>query len=96
MLGGTGQTHDWSVSAEFVRRSDKPVFLAGGLNPKNVSMTIRKVRAHGVDICSGIRRHRKLDPALLYAFIEEVRKAGHDTAGAGDGRTTDEHCACAT
>ena len=27
-LGGTGRTHDWDVSAEFVRRSEKPVFLA--------------------------------------------------------------------
>jgi phosphoribosylanthranilate isomerase len=74
-LGGTGQTHDWSVSAEFVRRADKPVFLAGGLNPSNVSAAIRKVRPYGVDICSGIRRHGALDPALLSAFMEEVRKA---------------------
>jgi hypothetical protein len=36
-LAKTGQTHDWSVSAEFVRRADKPVFLAGGLNPGNVA-----------------------------------------------------------
>lgn len=74
-FGGTGQTHDWSVSAEFVRRADKPVFLAGGLNPENVGRAIRMVRPYGVDICSGVRRHRKLDPALLSAFMEEVRKA---------------------
>jgi phosphoribosylanthranilate isomerase len=74
-FGGTGQTHDWSVSAECVRRADKPVFLAGGLNPDNVREAIREVRPYGVDICSGVRRHRKLAPALLYAFMEEVRKA---------------------
>lgn len=74
-FGGTGQTHDWSVSAEFVRRADKPVFLAGGLNPENVGKAIRTVRPYGVDICSGIRFDRKLDPELLSAFMEEVRKA---------------------
>jgi phosphoribosylanthranilate isomerase len=33
------------------------------------------VRPDGVDICSGVRRHGKLDLALLSAFMEEVRKA---------------------
>jgi phosphoribosylanthranilate isomerase len=74
-FGGTGQTHDWSISAEFVRRADKPVFLAGGLNPKNIGGAIRMVRPYGVDICSGLRPQRNLDPALLSAFMEEVRRA---------------------
>ena len=30
-LGGTGQTHDWSISAEFVKRSNKPVFITLGI-----------------------------------------------------------------
>lgn len=74
-FGGTGQIHDWSVSAEFVRCADKPVFLAGGLTPGNVGTAIRTVRPYGVDICSGVRLDRELDPALLSTFIEEVRKA---------------------
>jgi phosphoribosylanthranilate isomerase len=74
-FGGTGQTHDWSVSAEFVRRADKPVFLAGGLNPDNAREAICEVRPYGVDICSGVRRHHKLDPELLCAFMEKVGKA---------------------
>lgn len=74
-FGGTGQTHDWSISAEFVRRADKPVFLAGGLNSGNVGRAIRTVQPYGVDICSGLRPARRLDPALLSAFIEEVAKA---------------------
>lgn len=43
-FGGTGRTHDWGISAEFVRRSPHPVFLAGGLSPANVSEAIRRVR----------------------------------------------------
>ncbi|MGH1551218.1 hypothetical protein ACRAWF_00275 [Streptomyces sp. L7] len=29
--GATGLTHDWNVSAELVRRSPKPLMMAGGL-----------------------------------------------------------------
>ena len=74
-LGGTGQVHDWSISAEFVRRADKPVFLAGGLRPENVGRAIDTVRPYGLDICSGVRQRKKLDPALLGAFMSEVRRA---------------------
>jgi phosphoribosylanthranilate isomerase len=43
-LGGTGRTHDWSLSARIVKESPVPVFLAGGLSPANVSEAIRTVR----------------------------------------------------
>lgn len=68
-LGGTGRRHDWAVSAEFCRRAPKPVFLAGGLNPENVGGAVSAVRPHGVDVCSGLRRDGRLDPALLQAYI---------------------------
>lgn len=73
--GGTGRTHDWSVSAEFVRRSSLPVFLAGGLSPANVGEAIRTVRPFGVDLCSGVRTAGRLDRDKLEAFIDAVRKA---------------------
>lgn len=31
--GGTGLTHDWSISKQIVQNSNKPVWLAGGLKP---------------------------------------------------------------
>jgi phosphoribosylanthranilate isomerase len=73
--GGTGRTHDWSVSAEFVRRSPLAVFLAGGLSPGNVGEAIRTVRPFGVDLCSGVRTDGHLDGHKLQAFIEAVRAA---------------------
>jgi phosphoribosylanthranilate isomerase len=73
--GGTGRTHDWSVSAEFVRRSPHPVFLAGGLSAGNVGEAIRRVRPFGVDVCTGVRTDRRLDRGKLEAFIEAVRGA---------------------
>lgn len=74
-LGGTGRTHDWSVSAEFVRRSPVPVFLAGGLRPDNVAEAIVRVRPFGIDICSGLRTQDRLDPVKLEAFMTAVREA---------------------
>lgn len=73
--GGTGRVHDWSVSAEFVRRSPVPVFLAGGLSPANVGEAMTTVRPFGVDLCSGVRTDGRLDRDKLAAFVEAVRRA---------------------
>jgi phosphoribosylanthranilate isomerase len=67
--------HDWEISAEFVRRSPLPVFLAGGLNPDNVATAIRSVRPYGIDLCSGVRTNGALDADKLRRFMTAVRKA---------------------
>jgi phosphoribosylanthranilate isomerase len=72
-LGGTGRTHDWSISAAFVRASPLPVFLAGGLAAANVGEAIMRVRPFGIDVCSGVRTHGRLDRAKLRAFMALVR-----------------------
>ena len=74
-LGGTGRVHDWDVSAEIVRRSPVPVFLAGGLTPENVAEAVRAVRPFGVDVCSGVRVDGRLNADRLGAFTEAVRAA---------------------
>ncbi|HEY6878065.1 MAG TPA: phosphoribosylanthranilate isomerase [Polyangiales bacterium] len=73
--GGTGRTHDWQVSAAFVRRSPHPVFLAGGLSAANVVAAMHTVRPYGVDLCSGVRTHGRLDREKLAAFVDAVRTA---------------------
>jgi phosphoribosylanthranilate isomerase len=52
--GATGQTHDWRISREIVRRIPVPVILAGGLTPQNVAEAIRTVGPWGVDVHTGI------------------------------------------
>jgi phosphoribosylanthranilate isomerase len=74
-LGGTGRTHDWSISARIVASSPIPVWLAGGLNAGNVAAAIRRVRPFGVDLCTGVRTDGHLDPARLHAFMAAVRTA---------------------
>ncbi|QKY08345.1 phosphoribosylanthranilate isomerase [Janthinobacterium lividum] len=77
-LGGTGRTHDWSISARFVRASPRPVFLAGGLDATNVADALRQVRPYGIDLCSRVRTDGKLDVmklALLMAAVRDVDAA---------------------
>jgi phosphoribosylanthranilate isomerase len=69
-LGGTGRTHDWSLSRAIREAIDVPLFLAGGLKPENVAAAIREVQPFGIDVCSGLRTERKLDPQKLAAFFK--------------------------
>ena len=75
-LGGTGRTHDWSLSARIAAEVAVPVFLAGGLNASNVGEAIRRVRPFGVDLCTGVRTGGRLDPGKLSRFMAEVAAAG--------------------
>lgn len=74
-LGGTGRTHDWSVSAAICANSSIPVYLAGGLHAGNAAAAIAAVRPHALDICSGVRTNGRLDAAKLAAFVAAVRGA---------------------
>lgn len=72
-LGGTGRTHDWSLSRRIREAIELPVFLAGGLNPTNVAAAIREVQPFGIDVCSGLRTEGALDPQKLSEFIRAIR-----------------------
>jgi len=76
VFGGTGQVHDWEISAAFVQASPRPVIHAGGLAPDNVRGAMQQVQPFGVDVCSGVRTDGELDPDKLAAFITAVRNAG--------------------
>lgn len=85
VFGGTGCVHDWSVSAEFVRRSRRPVFLAGGLSPSNVAAAMRLVRPYGLDICSGVRTAGLLDRAKLRSYIAAIQATDAELSGGAFG-----------
>ncbi|MEM0359403.1 MAG: phosphoribosylanthranilate isomerase [Candidatus Hadarchaeales archaeon] len=72
--GGTGETHDWSVSRRIREVLRKPVFLAGGLHARNVRRAIEEVRPDGVDVSSGIEVSPGIkDARLMREFVEAVR-----------------------
>lgn len=57
-FGGTGLMHDWSVDKKLIQSLDKPVFIAGGLNPDNVAQIIEYCKPYGVDVNSGCRAEK--------------------------------------
>ena len=71
-LGGTGRTHNWSISKEIKDQVNIPIFLAGGLKPENVLEAIRAVQPYGLDICSGVRTEYRLDEEKLKLFFKIV------------------------
>ncbi len=71
-LGGTGRTHDWCISAKIVQQVDIPIFLAGGLTPENIKEAIAQVQPYGIDLCTGVRTGRHLDPAKLSALTHAM------------------------
>ena len=49
--GGTGASFDWDLIPDDL---DKPVILAGGLNPENAAQAIASVRPYAIDVSSGV------------------------------------------
>jgi phosphoribosylanthranilate isomerase len=74
-LGGTGRTHDWTLSRAIRNRIGIPLFLAGGLTPENVGEAMEGVGPFGLDLCSGVRTEGKLDATKLKRFFAAVRRA---------------------
>ena len=72
-LGGTGRTHNWSLSRKIVEHVKIPVYLAGGLNSKNVAEAINTVKPFGIDLCSGVRTDGKLDKNKLAHFFNVLK-----------------------
>jgi phosphoribosylanthranilate isomerase len=76
VVGASGHTHDWSVSADIVNTLDIPVVLAGGLGPENVRDAISAVRPFGVDSetrTSLESDRRRKDMAKVESFISLAR-----------------------
>jgi phosphoribosylanthranilate isomerase len=74
--GGEGLAFDWKQLVPHVADFEKPIFLAGGLNPANVGEAIRTLRPYAVDVSSGVEREKGVkDEGLIAAFCEAVREA---------------------
>lgn len=72
-LGGTGRTHDWTLSRKIRESIGKPLFLAGGLTSGNVARAIHEVAPFGLDVCSGVRTEGKLDGAKVKEFMRATQ-----------------------
>ena len=68
---GDGKTFDW----RFLTPVSRPYFLAGGLDPENVSRAVRELNPFGVDVSSGIETDGFKDIEKMRAFIRAVRES---------------------
>jgi len=72
--GGVGHAFDWSILAG--RAFDRAWFLAGGLDPDNVTRAIRTTGAPLVDVSSGVESAPGVkEPARIAAFLTAVAEA---------------------
>ncbi len=70
VVGGTGETFDWSL---IPGNLPKPVILAGGLTPLNVGEAISRVRPYAVDVSGGVEREKGIkDAGMIAAFMRGV------------------------
>jgi len=71
--GGTGEAFDWKLIPKDFNR---PLILAGGLNPANVATAIAQVRPYAVDVSGGVEAAKGIkDAQKMRAFIRAVSKA---------------------
>lgn len=74
MHGGTGKTFDWGLAVEAAKQ--RPLLLAGGLNPDNVEMAIQTVRPYAVDVSSGLEiEPGRKDHDKIASFVRRVHNA---------------------
>lgn len=66
--GGTGETFDWSM----IPKLRKPYFLAGGLNPENLTKALN-VGAYCLDLSSGAETDGLKDKEKIKKIVKIVR-----------------------
>lgn len=73
---GSGKSFDWSI-LEKLPKTQKMLFLAGGLTADNVAKAVAQVRPFAVDVSSGVELADKSgkDFELVRAFIENARNS---------------------
>ena len=75
--GGGGEAFDWQRVPE---RSPRPLILAGGLTPENVTAAINAARPYAVDVSSGVESRKGIKSAAkIAAFMRGVEDS--DTVG---------------
>ena len=78
--GGTGIAFDWGVAREAAAfckadAADKPIILAGGLNPDNVTAALEAARPYAVDVSTGVEAAPgRKDFKLMRDFVRAVRE----------------------
>jgi phosphoribosylanthranilate isomerase len=74
-IGGSGKVIDWTRARQ-ATLAGKPIILAGGLTPENVTEAVQMVRPYAVDVATGVESSPGIkDAAKLRAFFAAVNHA---------------------
>lgn len=72
--GGQAMDGEQNLEKPLCAEETRPYFLAGGLNPQNVTEAIRQLHPYAVDVSSGIETDGSKDREKIAAFVTAVRK----------------------
>lgn len=67
--GGSGETFDWSL----ISKVNKPYFLAGGINERNVLEAITKCHPYCIDVSSGVETNGCKELKKIEDIVTMVR-----------------------
>lgn len=83
-IGGTGQTHDWSISRRIREAvAPTPILLAGGLRPENLAAAIERVGPYGVDVNTGVSlAPGEKSPDAVRRFVQIAKARALEPAAA--------------
>ena len=74
--GGTGESFPWEYALDLA--AARPVILAGGLGPGNVTEAVSKVRPWAVDVSSGVEASPGVkDSEKMREFVAAARSIDH-------------------
>ncbi len=68
--GGTGTVFNWNL----IRNINRQFFLAGGLDPDNVELAVKRLKPYAVDVSSGIETDGVKDITKMRQFVRTVRR----------------------
>ena len=75
LKGGTGQTFDWTEAKKIKQNVHPFLFLAGGINPRNVTDALVQVDPDGIDLSSGVEKSPgKKDQQLVKELMYNIKK----------------------
>jgi len=81
-VSGSGSTFSWQMlekAKSIIKAGGRKMFLAGGLNPENVTKAVKTVMPDVVDVSSGVEyeaalKRRGKDEKRVQAFIKKCHK----------------------
>lgn len=75
--GGTGKTADWNIITQ--AQTDKPFFLAGGINCSNLEQAIKETDPYGIDISGGIETDGHKDREKIRQIMKIINPYRFDS-----------------